>query len=58
MLLFEQAIKLEATKTAYKYHLEKFLDWTKIKNYDGLLQAPPKQIQELIEDYVMHLKKI
>ncbi len=57
MLLFEQAIKSEATKTAYKYHLEKFLDWAKIKNYDGLLQAPPKQIQELIEDYVMYLKK-
>lgn len=57
LLLFEQAIKSEATRTAYKYHLEKFRDWTRIKNYDGLLQAHPKQIQELIEDYVMHLKK-
>jgi len=57
MLLFEQAIKSEATKVAYKYHLEKFRVWSKIKNYDGLLQAPHKQIQELIEDYVMHLKK-
>ena len=46
MLLFEQAIKSEATKTAYKYHIEKFRDWTKIKNYDGLLQAPPKQCQD------------
>lgn len=57
MLLFEQGIKSEATKTAYKYHLEKFRVWSKIKNYDGLLQAPPKQIQELIEDYVMYMKK-
>jgi len=57
LLLFEQAIKSEATKVAYKYHLEKFRAWSKIKNYDGLLQAPQKQIQELIEDYVMYLKK-
>jgi len=57
MLLFEQALKSEATKKAYKYQLGKFKEWAKIKNYDGLLQAPPKQIQELIEDYVMYMKK-
>ena len=57
MLLFEQAIKSEATKKAYQYQLNKFRTWAKIKNYDGLLQAPQKQIQEMLEDYVMYLKK-
>lgn len=57
MLLFEQAIRSEATKKVYKYQLEKFREWSKIKNYDGLLQAPKKNIQELLEDYVMYLKK-
>jgi len=41
----------------YKYQLEKFKNWTKIKDFDSLLQAPTNNIQELIEDYVFHLKK-
>jgi integrase/recombinase XerD len=57
ILLFEQAIKSEATKTAYKYQLNKFKEWAKIKSFDGLLQASPKDIQILLEDYVMYLKK-
>jgi len=57
MLLFEQSIKSPVTRKVYKYNLKKFLEWTKIKNYDGLLQAPQKQIQELVEDYVFYLKE-
>jgi len=57
ILLFEEGIKSEATKTAYKYQLKKFREWSKIKDYDSLLQAPQKQIQELLEDYLMYLKK-
>ena len=56
-LIFEGAIQTEATREAYLYQLEKFREWTKIKDYDSLLQAPQKQIQELLEDYVMYLKK-
>jgi len=57
ILLFEEAIKTEATKKAYHYQLEQFLKWSKIKNFDSLLQAPDKNIQILLEDYAMHLKK-
>ena len=57
LTIFEGAIKTEATREAYLYQLEKFRVWTKIKDFDSLLQAPQKQIQELLEDYVMYLKK-
>jgi len=57
ILIFEQAIKSEATKKAYKYQLNKFKKWAKVKSFDGLLQAPQKNIQILLEDYVMYLKK-
>lgn len=57
MLMFEQAIKSEATKKAYLYQLTKFREWTEIKTFDGLMQAPQKDIQILLEDYVMYLKK-
>ena len=36
--------------------LEKFRKWSKVNNFDGLLQADQKSIQTLIEDYVMYLK--
>ncbi|KAG2478832.1 MAG: hypothetical protein NPMRTH1_270027 [Nitrosopumilales archaeon] len=57
LTIFEGAIKTEATREAYLYQLEKFREWTKIKDFDSLLQAPQKNIQELLEDYVMYLKK-
>jgi len=57
LTIFEGAIKTEATREAYLYQLKKFRQWTKIKDFDSLLQAPQKQIQELLEDYVMYLKK-
>jgi len=57
LIIFEESIKTEATRKAYLYQLEQFRKWTKIKNFDSLLQAPQKNIQELLEDYVMHLKR-
>lgn len=39
------------------YQLNKFKEWSKIKDFNGLLQAPQKDIQILLEDYVMYLKK-
>jgi len=45
ILIFEQAIKSDATKKAYKYKLNKFKKWAKVKSFDGLLQAPQKNIQ-------------
>ncbi len=58
LLLFEQAIKSKITKKSYLYQLEKFRQWAKIKDFNGLLQAPQKDIQILLEDYVMYLKNI
>ena len=58
MLIFEQALKSDFTKQTYKYHLKKFREWAKIKSFEGLLQAPQKDIQIMLEDYVIYLKKI
>ena len=46
LVLFENAIKSEATRKAYLYQLEKFKVWLKAKDYDQLLAAPEKQIQD------------
>ena len=57
LVVFENAIKSEETKKQYMYQLEKFRNWAGIKDHDNLLEAPDKEIQVLLEDYLFHLKK-
>jgi len=57
LLLFEGAIKTEATRKYYLYYLRKFLDWVKIKDADGLLQLKDNYLQQLVEDYLFYQKK-
>jgi len=57
MLLFEQTIKSKYTLRNYQDHLKRFLKFTKLKDYDSLLKPSKDDIQIMIEDYVMDLKK-
>jgi len=57
MLLFEQTIKSKYTLRNYRDHLRGFLKFTKLRDYDSLLKLSKDDIQVLIEDYVMYLKK-
>ena len=56
-LLFESAIKTEATRRMYLYHLKKFLEWAKIPDPDGLLQLKDSYLQSLLEDYLLYIRK-
>jgi len=56
ILLFEQTIKSEATLKNYSEHLRIFLEFNKIKDYDSLIQLPHEKLQEMVEDYIIHLK--
>ncbi len=56
MSLFLSGIDSSATKKAYLYHLEKFLEWNNLTEYDDLLKADSKAIQRNLEDYLMYLK--
>jgi len=57
MLRFEQSIKSKHTLKNYTDHLERFLDFTKLKDYDSLVIMPKDDIQMLVEEYVVYLKK-
>ena len=58
MLLFENSIKSEATKKSYIYHLKKFVEFNNIEDYDSLARIDREKLQIIVEDYVMHLKKV
>ena len=56
ILLFESGIKAKATLKAYTNNLDQFLKFTKIPDYDSLITKDHKQIQILIEDFLMVCK--
>ena len=58
MLIFENTIKSTATRKTYLGHLNKFISFFDLKDYDELAAIPQGKIQIMVEDYVMHLKKI
>ncbi len=56
LVLFHHSILSEKTKQNYDYNLERFRDYWKIKDFDSLSTIDTKKTQEMIEDYVIHLK--
>ncbi|MDE1764989.1 MAG: tyrosine-type recombinase/integrase [Thaumarchaeota archaeon] len=56
LLVFEKYVRSEATKKSYLYHFNRFLNWSKIKNGDGILQLRESALQEMVEDYVFYLR--
>jgi len=57
-MLFENSIKSPATRKTYLYHLKKFLNFYHIKDYDSLAGIDQGKMQIMVEDFVMHLKKV
>lgn len=57
MLIFENSIKSNATRKTYLYHLDRFILFFDVKDYDELANTTSEKLQIMVEDYVMHLKK-
>ncbi|MGQ0796007.1 MAG: tyrosine-type recombinase/integrase [Nitrosopumilaceae archaeon] len=54
--LFEQAIKSPITYKTYKTNLCMFFGWAK-KDHDSILEMSSSELQEVLEEYLFHLKK-
>lgn len=57
ILLFEQAIKTEATLKTYMFQLSKFRKFYSLKDFDSILTIDPKKLQVMLEDYLFDIKK-
>ena len=57
IIVFDQAIKSESTRYQYQYWLKRFIKFHKIKDADSLLTIEVKKLQEMVEDYIFHIKK-
>jgi integrase/recombinase XerD len=56
LVKFHAGIKSETTRELYDRYLNYFLKFVKIKDSDGLLQLRDIHLQELVEQYAIHLK--
>jgi len=56
LLIFEESIKSSVTRKNYSKQLERFFVFTKMSSYDELVNTDTGKLQEMVEDYVIHLK--
>ena len=56
IIIFNHAISSEATKKCYLNELKRFKEFYKIKDFDSLTTIEPKELQIMIEDYIMQRK--
>lgn len=57
--LFLESCRSEHTKKQYQYYLDKFMESAKVqpKDYAALLKIKPADLQDLIADWIIKLKK-
>lgn len=49
-------MKSKVTQENYTYHLNRFISFYHLKDYDSIVSMDYKQLQIMLEDYVMYLK--
>jgi len=54
--LFQNYVGSQETAKQYKWYLDRFIQFYKLRDYDSMLTMEQKQIQVMVEDYVMDLK--
>lgn len=57
LVVFEESIQSPNTLKLYMHHLDKFMKYCAIKDYDSILAIPDEKLQVLLEDYLFYLKK-
>ena len=54
---FDSTIHSDQTRKNYKRDLDNFIKFYGINDYDSILSIPSDKAQEMVEDYLIHLKK-
>jgi len=58
LLVFEESIQSPNTMRLYMHNLTKFMMYSALENYDGLLAFPDDELQVMLADYLFYLKKL
>ena len=55
--MFEESVKSPISRKKYIYLVKLFMDYHKIKTFDDVVKIDIKELQDLVETYVIHIKK-
>jgi|APSaa5957512535_1039671.scaffolds.fasta_scaffold42562_2 integrase len=57
LMMFEESVKSPISRKKYIYLVKLFMDYHKIKTFDDIVKNDVKELQALVETYVIHIKK-
>ena len=57
LILFHESLQSEHSRSTYTYLVKLFREYHDIKSFDAILEISHKEIQKLVETYVIHIKK-
>jgi len=57
LILFHESLQSEHSRSTYTYLVKLFQEYHDIKSFDAILEISHKEIQKLVETYVIHIKK-
>jgi integrase len=57
LVLFHESLQSEHSRHTYTYLVKLFREYHDIKSFDAILEIDHKEIQKLVETYVIHIKK-
>ena len=55
--IFLESINSEITRKQYLYYLQNFVKYFKLRDVESIITIDSKKLQEMVEDYVIHLKR-
>lgn len=56
-MIFEETIHSAISRKKYIYLVKLFMEYHKIKDFDSIIKIGKKELQKLVETYVIHVKK-
>jgi integrase len=57
LALFHESLQSKHSRLAYTYLVKVFREYHDIKSFDAILEISHKEIQKMVETYVIHIKK-
>ena len=57
LVMFLESLKSEKTQESYQFSVQKFIKYYKLKDYDDVVGIDKKELQKMVETYVIYLKK-
>lgn len=56
ILIFEQYIQSDKTRSQYRYHIDQFVEYCHLKSPDSILKLDDSKVKEKLEDYIIFRK--